>query len=78
MEFSRTLLKFGLFTFHKSLLNRLLLFAHLILNYENSPTKLKEMIKLPDNSTYYTEIDQYNFRNELKPITLFPLQKMNI
>ena len=45
---------------HKRLLDRLLLFAHSILNYENSPPKLKEIIKLPDNSTNYTEIDQYN------------------
>ena len=50
--------KYGLFTFHKRLLDRLLLFAHSILNYENSPPKLKEILKLPDKSTSYTEIDQ--------------------
>ena len=60
-KFSGTLQKYGLFTFHKRLLDRLLIFAHSILNYENSPPKLKEIIKLPDNSTYYTEIDKYKF-----------------
>ena len=39
------------FTFHKILLDRFLLFAISILNYENSPHELKEIIKLPDNST---------------------------
>ena len=77
-KFSGTLQKYGLFTFHKRLLDRLLIFAHSILNYENSPPKLKEIIKLPDNSTNYTEKDQYNLGKELKPKTLVPLQKMNI
>ena len=58
--------KYGLFTFHKRLLDRLLLFAHSILNYENSLPKLKEMLKLPDKSTNYTEIDQLSFRQGTK------------
>ena len=74
-KFSGTLQKYGLFTFHKRLLDRLLIFAHSILNYENSPPKLKEIIKLPDNSTNYTEIDQYNFRQGAKAKNIIPLTK---
>ena len=44
----------GLFTFNKRIIDIHMIFAHLILNYENSPPMLKEIIKLPDNSTYYS------------------------
>ena len=74
-KFSETLQKYRLFTFHKRLLDRLLIFAHSILNYENSPPMLKEIIKLPDNSTNYTEIDQYNFRQGAKAKNIIPLSK---
>ena len=52
-----------------------MLFAHSILNYENSPPKLKEIIKLPDNNTNYTEIDQYNFSQGAKAKKIIPLTK---
>ena len=45
-KFTGTLQKDGLLTFHKILLDRLLLFAHSILNNENSPPQLKEIINL--------------------------------
>ena len=58
------------------LLDRLLIFSHSNLNYENSPPNLKETIKLSYNSTNYKEIDQYNFRQWSKAKKIFPLQNM--
>ena len=60
-KFSGTLQK--VFTFHKILLDRFLVFANSIHNYENSPHELKEIIKLPDNSTNNHEVDQFNLWN---------------
>ena len=50
-NFSKKLHDYGLFTFQKSLIDRFLLFAHSILNYEKSPAELKRIIKLPDKSS---------------------------
>ena len=50
-------------------------FTYTILNYENSPPKLKEIIILPDKSTNYKEIDQYNFRQGAKANNIIPLTK---
>ena len=52
-----------------------MIFVHSILNSENYPLKLKEIIKLPDNSTNYTEIDQYNCRQGAKVKIIIPLSK---
>ena len=59
----------------RRLLDPLLLFAHSILYYENSSPKLKEMIKLPDKSTYYTGMDQFNFRQGVRAKNIIPLTK---
>ena len=77
-KFSGTLQKYGLFTFHKRLLKRLLLFDFSTLIYENFPTKLKEIIILSDNSTQNTEVDQYSYRQEAKTKNIIPLQNLNI
>ena len=76
-NFSKKLHDYGLFTFQKRLLDRFLLFAHSILNYEKSPAELKRIIKLPDNSSDDPDFEPFNFRDGPRPRNIIPATKFD-
>ena len=76
-NFSKKLHDYGLFTFQKRLLDRFLLFAHSILNYEKSPAELKRIIKLPDKSSDDPDFEPFNFRDGPRPRNIIPATKFD-
>ena len=76
-NFSKKLHDYGLFTFQKRLLDRFLLFAHSILNYEKSPAELKRIIKLPDKSSDDPGFEPFNFRDGPRPRNIIPATKFD-
>ena len=76
-NFTKKLHDYGLFTFQKRLLDRFLLFAHSLLNYEKSPHELKESIKLPDNSSDDPNFEPFNLRKGAKTRNIIPDSKFD-
>ena len=76
-NFAKKLHDYGLFTFQKRLLDRFLLFAHSLLNYEKSPHELKEIIKLPDNSSDDPNFEPFNLRKGAKTRNIIPDTKFD-
>ena len=75
-NFEDTLQNYGLITFQKRLLDRFLLFAHSILNKENSPPDLKETIKLPDiSSAHDPKFNPFDLRKGVKIRHIVPETK---